>query len=125
MIFRMGNRCARSTLDALVKFTSVSSATAILNNPNHTIDGTHVVVRAFHPEVRPPGSISSAPQNQPLVTNNGNQPKTSHYDQVIQENLALKYEIGNLQKSLAEAQIYSKTAYDTFQALREKFGNTN
>lgn len=125
MIFKMRRRCVRSTLDALVKFTSASSVAAILNNPNHSIDGTHVVVRTYHPESRTPGSISSATQNQPLVTNNGNQPKTSHYDQVMQENLALKYEIGNLQKSLAEAQIYSKTAYDTFQALREKFGKNN
>jgi hypothetical protein len=46
-----------------------------------------------------------------------------HHDQIMQENIALKYDIANLQKSLAEAQTYSKTAYDTFQALREKYGN--
>jgi regulator of replication initiation timing len=51
------------------------------------------------------------------------QQKAGNYDQIMQENHSLKYEISNLQKSLAEAQIYSKTAYDTFQALREKFGN--
>jgi hypothetical protein len=66
--------------------------------------------------------MSLSQQNQSSSNNNNGQ-KPANYDQIMQENLTHKYEITNLQKLLAEAQIYSKTAYDTFQALREKFGN--
>jgi len=63
--------------------------------------------------------MSIPQQNQNL--SNGQKP--IHYDQIMQENLTLKYEITNLQTSLTETQIYSKTAYETFQILREKYGN--
>jgi hypothetical protein len=66
-------------------------------------------------------SLMSLNQQNQNPSNNGQTPIP--YDQLIQENLTLKYEINNFQKSLAEAQTYSKTAYDAFQILREKFGN--
>jgi regulator of replication initiation timing len=81
-------------------------------------------MRGYHQDTNNSGSIQSLP-NLMLSSNssnNNNGQNQIHYDQIMQENLTLKYEITNLQKSLAEAQIYSKTAYDTFQALREKFG---
>ncbi len=113
-------------LDALIKFADASSVTSILSNRNHTINGTHIVMRGYHQETNNSGSLpslmSNFQQNQ-SSSNNTNGQKSAPYDQIMQENLTLKYEISNLQKSLAETQIYSKTAYDTFQALREKFGN--
>lgn len=99
--------------DALIKFADTSSVTSILGNRNHTINGTHVIMRVYHQDPAQPNSQH----------NNGQ--KSVNVDQIIQENQAMKLEISNLQKSLNEAQIYSKTAYDTFQALREKFGKNN
>lgn len=86
-----------------MKFTEPTPVKALLSNPNHNIEGIHVSMRPFHIEQKS---------------------NTNHYDQIMQENLTLKYEIANLQKSLSEAQNYSKTAYETFQALREKYGKT-
>ncbi|CAF4513867.1 unnamed protein product, partial [Rotaria sp. Silwood2] len=116
-------------LDALIKFAKASSVTSILNHRNHTINGVHVVMRSYHqdtsnsgPTQAPPSLMSLAQQN-PITSNhnNNNDPQQTKYDQIMQENHALKCEITNLQKSLLEAQTYSKTAYDTFQVLREKF----
>ncbi|CAF3374838.1 unnamed protein product [Rotaria sp. Silwood1] len=120
---------------ALIKFAEASSVSSILNHRNHTINGVHVVMRTYHQDTNnssstqtPPSLMSLTQQNQSLSSNNNNNnnnnnndPKPTNYDQLVQENHALKYEIGNLQKSLLEAQTYSKTAYDTFQVLREKF----
>jgi hypothetical protein len=113
-----------------MKFAEVSSVTSILSNRNHTINGTHVVMRSYHQDTTNSNSTQLLPslmtlnqQNQNSLNNNNNGQKPIPYDQLLQENLTLKYEITTLQHSLAEAQTYSKTAYDTFQALREKFGN--
>jgi len=114
---------------ALIKFADPSSVTSILNNRNHTINGTHVVMRSYHQDtnnsVTLPSLMSLSQQNQipPNPPNNINGQNTTHYDQLMQENLSLKCEIGNLQRSLAETQIYSNTAYDAFQALREKYAS--
>ena len=114
--------------DALIKFAETSSVTSILSNRNHTINGTHVIMRVYHQD---PTHSSSG---QPLTNSMSSSQANSHYsngqkpanvDQILQENHAMKSEITSLQKSLTEAQIYSKTAYDTFQALREKFGKDN
>ncbi len=105
----------------MIKFADELSVTSILSNRNHTINGTHVVMRGYHQDPTNTNSLASMPLGQ--KSQNGQKPP--NYDQIIQENNSMKYEIANLQKSLAEAQIYSKTAYDTFQALREKFGNNN
>jgi len=87
-------------------------------------------MRGYHQDTNNSGSVQSfsssmslSQQNQSSSHNNNSGQKPANYDQIMQENLTLKYEITNLQKLLAEAQIYSKTAYDTFQDLREKFGN--
>ena len=103
----------------MIKFADELSVSSILSNRNHTINGTHVVMRGFHQD--PTNTNSQTPL--PLGQKSQNGQKPVNYDQIIQENHSMKYEIVNLQKSLTEAQIYSKTAYDTFQALREKFGN--
>lgn len=112
------------SLDALIKFAEQSSVNSILSNRNHTINGTHVIMRAYHqdPTTNNIGS-STQPSIPSLMSNQSNSGQNSMpYDQLMQENTSLKFEITNLRNSLAEAQIYSKTAYDTFQALREKFG---
>ena len=110
-------------LDALVKFTEASSVTAILSSPSHIIHGTHVVMRTFHPEINQSGSVPPLNTLMSLSQQNPNSSaKPIHYEQILQENAALRHELVTLQQSLAEALTYSKTAYDTFQALREKFG---
>ncbi|CAF0781787.1 unnamed protein product [Rotaria sordida] len=112
---------------ALIKFAEASSVTSILSHRNHTINGVHVAMRSYHPDTSNSGSIQTLPslmsltQQNPPISNKNNEPKPVNYDRIIQENHALKHEITNLQKSLVEAQTYSKTAYDTFQVLREKF----
>ena len=106
--------------DALIKFAETSSVTSILSNRNHTINGTHVVMRVYHQEPTHSTSGQSIPSLMSSSQHNGQKPP--NFEQIVQENHSLKSEIANLQKSLTEAQIYSKTAYDTFQALREKFG---
>ncbi|CAF1020731.1 unnamed protein product [Adineta steineri] len=111
---------------ALIKFSDASSVVNILNHRHHTINGTHVGIRGYHEDrSKPPSTQSSSSNLMPVNQQNQNLPNNTqpsmHYDQLIQENSALKYEIASLQKSLAEAQAYSKTAYDTFQILREKF----
>ncbi|CAM4888880.1 unnamed protein product [Rotaria socialis] len=132
---------------ALIKFAEISSATSILSNRNHIINGIHVVIRTFHQDksnnnnaslTQTLPSLMSLTQTNSLVSNttttttttnnnnnsnnnNSNGQKPMDYDQIFQENQVLKYEIANLQKSLMEAQTYSKTAYDAFQVLREKF----
>lgn len=122
-------------LDALIKFADITSVTSILSHRNHTVNGTHVNMRSYHQDTNNSSSTQSLPslmsltqQNKTSSNNNKNNNSTNAqqsipYDQIVQENLALKYELTNLQKSLTEAQTYSKTAYDTFQVLREKFGN--
>lgn len=80
-------------------------------------------MRAYHQDTT---NNSGSAQNLMAISpqnSNNNGSNSTHFEQIKQENVTLKYEITNLQKSLAEAQIYSRTAYDTFQALREKFGN--
>jgi hypothetical protein len=110
-------------LDALIKFAEASSVASILSHRNHTINGTHVLMRSYHEDKTNSGSAQSLPSLMALnQQNQKSSNNTPHYDQIIQENHALKYDITNLQKSLTEAQTYSKTAYDTFQILREKFG---
>jgi hypothetical protein len=115
------------SLDALIKFAEASSVTSILTNRNHIINGIHVVLRVYHQDTSNSSPAAVLPTSMSIPQQN----KTSsvqtpmHHDQILQENIALKYDIANLQKSLAEAQTYSKTAYDTFQALREKYGNWN
>ncbi|UJR10525.1 hypothetical protein I4U23_014728 [Adineta vaga] len=119
---------------ALVKFADASSVVSIISHRNHIINGAHVAMRGYHEDRTNSSSSSSSSsssctqsiptlmsvnqQNQNLQNNNQT---AIQYDQLVQENQALKYEIANLQKSLAEAQTYSKTAYETFQLLREKF----
>lgn len=119
-------------LDALVKFVEPSSVNSILVHRNHIINGIHVFMRTYHQDASHnsgttqnlPSLMSLAQQN-PMIsysnTNSGQ--KSTDYEKILQENQTLRYEITNLQKSLIEAQSYSKTAYDTFQILREKFGN--
>lgn len=111
----------QSSSDALVKFAEPASVNTLLTNPNHNIEGVHVLMRPFHHETKT--AAPSASNNASTSSSSTNQPRPSHFDQIMQENLALKYEIATLQKSLTEAQNYSKTAYETFQALREKYGN--
>ncbi|CAF2272640.1 unnamed protein product [Rotaria magnacalcarata] len=133
---------------ALVKFAEISSATSILSQRNHIINGIHVVMRTFQQDKSNNNNASltqtlpssmSLNQTNSLVSNNtttdttnttttnnnnnnnSNGQKPLDYDKMFQENQVLKYDIANLQKSLMEAQAYSKTAYDTFQVLREKF----
>jgi hypothetical protein len=116
-------------LDALIKFAEASSVSSILSHRNHTINGTHVLMRSYHEDKTNSVPAQSLPSlmglNQQNHKSSNNTPTQAHYDQIIQENHALKYDITNLQKSLTEAQTYSKTAYDTFQILREKFGKIN
>ena len=114
-------------LDALIKFAEASGVSAILSHRNHIISGTNVLIRNYHQDSSNPGSAQTLPslmslQPQNSMLSDNNEPKSMNYDHIIQQNLALKREIGNLQRSLLEAQAYSKTAYDTFQVLREKFG---
>jgi DNA gyrase/topoisomerase IV subunit A len=111
--------------DALIKFADELSVRSILSNRSHTINGTHVLIRGYHQDPTNTSSSQSLSTLTSLNQQNQNGQKPTNYDQILQENHSLKHEIANLQKSLAEAQIYSKTAYDTFQALREKFGNEN
>jgi len=108
---------------SLIKFAEVSSVTSILSSRNHIINGTHVVMRGYHHETNNSGSIQSLPSLMSLNQQNQNPSNNNPtpYDQIMQENHLLKYEMTALQQSLAEAQIYSTTAYETFQALREKF----
>jgi archaellum component FlaC len=106
---------------ALIKFADELSVRSILSNRNHTINGTHVLIRGYHQDSTNTSSSQSLSTLTSLNQQNQNGQKPANYDQILQENHSLKHEIANLQKSLAEAQIYSKTAYDTFQALREKF----
>lgn len=86
-------------------------------------------MRSYHPDTSNtttakslPSLMSLATQNPTMSNTNNHGQKSIDYDQLAQENHALKHEIANLQKSLVEAHSYSKTAYDTFQVLREKFG---
>ncbi|CAF0781768.1 unnamed protein product [Rotaria sordida] len=117
---------------ALIKFAEASSVTSILSHRNHTINGVHVVMRNYRQDTNNSGPIQTSPslissiqQNQTKTNNNNdnnnNETTSMNYDQIIQENHALKHEIVNLQQLLFETQTYSKTAYDTFQALRERF----
>ena len=119
---------SKNISDALIKFAETTSVVSVLSHRNHTINGTHVVMRGYHQDPPNSGSgqslpslMSSAQQNQVPPTTNGQ--KANNYEQILEENQSLKCEITNLQRSLAETQAYSRTAYDTFQALREKFGN--
>lgn len=111
-----------------MKFAEASSVAAIISHRNHTINGTHVVMRSYHDD-RPahPSSNAAGSNFPPGFHANQNIQKNPHamrnYDQLVQENQGLKHEIATLQKSLTEAQAYSKTAYDTFQVLREKYGS--
>lgn len=75
-------------------------------------------MRVYHQDPVQSSSGQSLPNS---ISSQHNGQKPPNIEQIMQENHALKSEITNLQKSLTEAQIYSKTAYDTFQALREKF----
>jgi hypothetical protein len=112
-----------------VKFADGSSVVSILKTTHHTIDGQQVTMRVYHPDTKSSTStenirslMSLTPDN-PMTSTDVQRTKT--IEQLVQENLALKYELGNVHRTLTEAQAYSKIAYETFQALREKFGNSS
>ncbi|CAF0867879.1 unnamed protein product [Adineta ricciae] len=125
---KSSSQTPKKDLYALVKFADVSSVASIISHRNHIINGTHVAMRFYH-EDRPNASSSlsrtqTTPNLMPISQqkqNSPNNPAAPSYEQLVQENQALKHDIANLQKSLVEAQTYSRTAYDTFQVLREKF----
>ncbi|CAF4560215.1 unnamed protein product [Rotaria sp. Silwood2] len=128
-LIKTSTQSRNKDLYALIKFAKASSVTSILNHRNHTINGAHIVMRSYHqdtsnsdPTQALPSLMSLAQQN-PITSNhnNNNDPQQTKYDQIMQENYALKCQIGNLQTLLFEAHVYSETAYNTFQMLREKF----
>jgi len=102
--------------DALVKFVDSSVASTILSNHNHTINGTHVVMRIYQPETN---INTNQPKIPSLMSQNINQ---AAHEQLLKENQLLKQDINILKKSLDESQAYSQTAYDTVQALRKQLG---
>lgn len=113
-LVKSANQTRTKEAYALIKFAEPSSVSSVLSNRNHTINGTHVVMRSYHQD-------GSQPNVPPLMSQNPNTSAKIVHEQLVQENQSLKQEINTLKQTLVETQVYSRTAYDTFQALREKF----
>ncbi|CAF3214065.1 unnamed protein product [Rotaria sp. Silwood2] len=86
-------------------FAKISSAISILSHCNHTIDGVHVLILKYHQHInklssvkKPSNLMSLTQKNQTLSDNNGS--KSVDFYQIMQENIAFKQEIANLNQLL-------------------------
>ncbi|CAF4462456.1 unnamed protein product [Rotaria socialis] len=106
---------------ALIMFAKISSATSIRSRSNHTIDGVHVLIINYqqyinpHSSVKKPANLKSLTKKKTKRSDNKER-KSMDYDQIMQENIALKHEIANLNQLLVNAQI----TCDEYQVLRKK-----
>ncbi|CAF2118784.1 unnamed protein product [Rotaria magnacalcarata] len=106
---------------ALIMFATISSATSILSHSNHTIDGVHVLILNYqqhvnrHSSVKKPANLKSLTKKKKYISD-GKERKSMDYDQIMQENIALKHEIANLNQLLVNAHI----ACDEYQVLQKK-----
>ncbi|CAF4368428.1 unnamed protein product, partial [Rotaria magnacalcarata] len=106
---------------ALIMFAKISSATSIRSRSNHTIDGVHVLIINYqqyinmHSTVKKPANLKSLTKKKTKRSDNKER-KSMDYDQIMQENIALKHEIANLNQLLVNAQI----TCDEYQILRKK-----